>query len=430
MIEIIRNMWRRKFRTFLTIFGIAIGIFAFTVMGSMALKFNKMIDGGKKYITGQITIMPKGTDFSTGSMSSQLPIDTLNDIAKVDGVKAVGPMVELALEEPNADNPTESMMSMGMPKTIEGTDLNSDYKNKNWNTLDMKEGRMLEKGDGDDVVAIGITIATDKNLKVGDTMKIRDRDFKIIGVINKTMTGPDSYVMMSIKPVREMLVESNPFLKSLKEQSEKAAEISDATLAMMPAEQRKQIQDAKGFKIEDINTMAGISWKDDYDSEKVSNEIKDKFKDDVMVLSPQKMGEQIDKASATFNAIIFGSALLALIVGLFSIVNTMVMSISERTKEIGIKKAIGASPGSIAWEYTFEAGVIGLLGGAVGLGLGYLMITIVNNKMASKAAEIFLVDRNFFITVVVFSFIIGMIAGVIPAIRASKMKVVDAIREL
>ena len=49
--EILRNMWRRKFRTFLTISGIAIGIFAFTVMGSMALKFNKMISGGKKYIT-------------------------------------------------------------------------------------------------------------------------------------------------------------------------------------------------------------------------------------------------------------------------------------------------------------------------------------------------------------------------------------------
>jgi len=64
------------------------------------------------------------------------------------------------------------------------------------------------------------------------------------------------------------------------------------------------------------------------------------------------------------------------------------------------------------------------------LGLGYIMIVIVNARMASQGAEIFLVDRNFFIEVVVFAFIIGMIAGVIPALRASKLKVVDAIREL
>ena len=142
------------------------------------------------------------------------------------------------------------------------------------------------------------------------------------------------------------------------------------------------------------------------------------------------MGEMIDKASATFNAIILGSAMLALIVGLFSIVNTMVMSISERTKEIGIKKAIGASPRSIAFEYTMEAGVIGLAGGAIGMGLGVLAATIVNNKMAEKGAEIFLIEPSFLVAVIVFSFVIGIIAGIIPAVRAAKLKVVEAIREL
>jgi putative ABC transport system permease protein len=147
-------------------------------------------------------------------------------------------------------------------------------------------------------------------------------------------------------------------------------------------------------------------------------------------MSPEKMGEMIDKASATMNAIIIGSALLALIVGLFSIVNTMIMSVSERTKEIGIKKAMGASNREITWEYTLEAGVIGLLGGAIGMGLGALAIVLINNKMASKGAEIFLLSPSFFIDVIVFSFIVGIIAGVIPAIRASKLKVVEAIREL
>jgi len=426
--EILRNLWRRKFRTFLTMFGIAIGIFAFTVMGSMALKLNKMISGGKRYITGQISIMPKGSLYGTGG-GSILPIDTLNKISKVDGVEAVSAGVELSLEEPDPDNPTGSM-SFGIPPTIEGMDLNSSFKNRNWETMDMKEGRMIEKGDGDDKIAVGITIATDKKLKVGDKFKIRGKEFNIVGVIDRTMTGPDSYVMMPIGPAREMLIESNPFLKSLKQRSDEAAKISDSALAKMPEETKKQIVEAKAFKTEDVNTMAAASWKEGADSEEVADRIKNQFKDEVSVLSPKKMGEEIDKGTLVFNAIILGSALIALIVGGFSIINTMVMSISERTKEIGIKKSLGASNKSILWEYTLEAGVIGLIGGLIGIGLGLLVIIAINTKTAASGAEIFLIDRNYLFGVVAFSFVLGILAGIIPAYRASRLKIVDAIREL
>lgn len=426
--EILRNLWRRKFRTFLTMFGIAIGIFAFTVMGSMALKLNKMISGGKRYITGQISIMPKGSTYGTGG-GSVLPVDTLNEIAKVEGVEAVGAGVELSLEEPDPDNPTGGA-SFGVPPTIEGMDLESNFKNKNWSTMDMKDGRMIERGDSDDKIAVGITIATEHNLKVSDKFKIRNRDFEVIGIIDRTMTGPDSYVMMSMKPAREILVESNPFLKSLKERSDEAAKISDNALASMPAETRKQIIEAKAFKLEDVNTLAAVSWKDGANSEEVSNRIKDQFKDEVMVLSPEKMGEMIDQGTLVFNAVILGSALIALIVGGFSIINTMIMSISERTKEIGIKKSLGASNKSILTEYTIEAGVIGLIGGLLGIGLGLIAITIINSKTAANGAEIFLVDRDYLIGVIVFSFVLGILAGIIPAYRASRLKIVDAIREL
>lgn len=427
--EIFRNMWRRKFRTFLTIFGIVIGMFAFTVMGSMALKFNKMISGGKSYITGQITIMPKGSSFM-GSGGSMLPVDTLNKIAIVEGVEAVGAGVELALDEPDPDNPIGAGMSFGPPPTIEGTDLDSTYQNRNWKTLDMKEGRMLQKGDSDDKVAIGHTIALDKKWKVGDKVKIRGREFEVIGILNKTMTGPDSFVFMPIKPARELYIGANPFLKSLKEQSDNAAKISDTALASMPQVTRDQIIQAKAFKVEDVTTLAAVSWKDGQDSEVVANRIKDQFKDEVLVLSPVKMGEQIDKATITFNAIILGVAIIALVVGSFSIINTMVMAISERTKEIGIKKAIGASGWTIAREYTLEAGVIGLIGGALGVGSGLLTAILLNHRYAEKGAEIFLIRTNFVFGAIIFSFLIGIIAGFIPAIRAAKMKAVDAIREL
>jgi putative ABC transport system permease protein len=429
MIEIFRNMFRRKGRTVLTITGIAVGIFAFTVMGSMALRFNKMISGGKSYVTGQITLMPKGTDFTSGTGGALLPMDVLNKIAKVEGVQAVGAGVELAVKEPDPNDPTGSV-SFGTPQTIEGMDVNSDYRNRNWQTLSMKSGRMLQKGDPDDVVVVGYTIATDQKLKVNDNFNIRGRDFKVIGIVDQTLTGPDSYVFMPLTPARELLIASNPFLKSLKDRADEAAKISAADLAKLPQATRDQIVQARAFKLDDVTQMAAVSWKDGQDPDVVANRIKDQFKNDVVVLSPTKLGEVIDKASAVFNAIILGSAVIALIVGGFSIINTMIMSISERKREIGIKKAIGASNRSIATDYTLEAGVIGIVGGIIGLGIGILAIVFINHKTASSGAEIFLLNSSFMIGVVVFSFVLGIIAGVLPAIRASRMKVVDAIREL
>lgn len=429
--EILRNILRRKFRSALTIFGIAIGIFAFTVMGSLALKLNRMIDGGKKYITGQITIMPKGTGAEAmgGGGGSILPVDTLNKISNVEGVDKVGAMVSLLLEEPDPDNPSSGGMTMS-PPTIYGSDFKSEFKNKNWESMAMKEGHMVGKDDSNDKVSVGISVATDKKLKVGDKMTIRGQEFEVAGIVDRTMTGPDSYVFMSIDKARDMLIESNPFLKSLKQRSEDAAKISDAALASMPPETRKQITEAKSFNVEDITSMAGVTWKDGYDSEVLADKIKNEFKKEVSVLSPKKMGEQIDQGSAIINAVILGSAVIALVVGGFSIINTMVMSISERTKEIGIKKALGASNKSILFEYTTEAGIIGLIGGAIGTGLGLIAMISLNSKMASKGAEIFLIDTNYVVYVLAFSFVLGILAGIIPAYRASKLKVVDALREL
>ncbi|MFH0804956.1 MAG: ABC transporter permease [Patescibacteria group bacterium] len=430
MKEIFRNMWRRKMRSVLTIFGIAIGIFAFTVMGSLALKINKMISGGKRYITGQITIIPKGSvaaAYGQGGGSSFLAVDTLNNIAKVDGVQAVAGGVSLSLKEPNLDNPTEGGMSFGPPASIEGWDLSSTFENRNWKTMDMKDGHMLTKDDGENDIVVGYTIAADNNLKVGDTFKVRGKDFRVVGIADQTLTGPDQYVFMPIKAARQLLVDSVPFLKSLVDRSDEAAKLSDVALAQLPEATRAQIAEAKAFRLEDINQSASVSWKDGEDSEVVANRIKEQYKDEVVVMSPKALGDMIDKASAIFNTMILGSALIALIVGGFSIINTMIMSISERTKEIGIKKALGASRKSIAIEYTLEAGVIGIIGGLIGMGLGALLAYILNTN---TSAEVFLLAPSFLASVVGFSFILGIVAGFIPAIKASRMKAVDAIREL
>ncbi|MCL5795199.1 MAG: hypothetical protein M1338_02480 [Patescibacteria group bacterium] len=113
----------------------------------MALKLNKMIDGGKKYVTGQISVSPKGTSSFGGAASGTLPIDTLNKISQIDGVDKVAAMASLLVSEPDPDN---AGVSFGNPPTIYGADNQSDFKNRNWETMDMREGRMLDKNSKDD----------------------------------------------------------------------------------------------------------------------------------------------------------------------------------------------------------------------------------------------------------------------------------------
>ncbi|GAB4142099.1 MAG: ABC transporter permease [Patescibacteria group bacterium] len=426
-VEILRNIWRRKFRSALTILGIAIGIFAFTVMGSMSLKINKMISGGKKFMTGQITIMPKGTNLMSGQMGKVLPASILDEISKIEGIESVLPNVEIPLEEPDPNNPTNSGGgSFGPPPTIYGIDKTMKFANKNWNSLEMKTGKMIDENSKPYEVAVGYTIASKNKLSVGSNFEIRGKVFKVIGIMDQTMTGPDYFVYIDINEARDLLIESDPFLK---EQSENISSLTPEEMANLPENVKESLENLKTFNIQDLTTSASVIWKDGYDEENVK-EIRERFKGDVLVLSPKQMGEMIDNASKIFYAIILGSAVIALLVGSFSIVNTMIMSVSERAREIGIKKAIGASRKSIALEYMGEAGIIGFFGGVIGVSAGTLVTFSINKKTASDGAEIFLIDIWFMLGVMGFSLVLGLVAGVIPAIRASKLKVVETLHEM
>jgi putative ABC transport system permease protein len=131
---------------------------------------------------------------------------------------------------------------------------------------------------------------------------------------------------------------------------------------------------------------------------------------------------------AIFNAIIIGVALISLVVGGLSVINTMAMSVAERTREIGIKRAIGGSRGRIVRELLAESGAIGLLGGLLGLGLGTLVVVVANEAGRASGTVLFQMTPQTAIFAVGFSTILGTVAGLIPAWNASRLDPVDALR--
>ncbi len=149
----------------------------------------------------------------------------------------------------------------------------------------------------------------------------------------------------------------------------------------------------------------------------------------IKATSPAELKKQISQMSSIFNAIILGIAFIALFVGGLSVINTMIMTVSERTHEIGLKKSIGAKTRSILGEYLFEASMLGFIAGVCGMLLGLLGIAGLNRATHNSGVTIFAVSTTVVLGPIVFATVLGAVAGFFPALRAARLNPVDALKE-
>ncbi|MEX2395180.1 MAG: FtsX-like permease family protein, partial [Actinomycetota bacterium] len=232
-------------------------------------------------------------------------------------------------------------------------------------------------------------------LRPGDKVTIRDHTWEIVGVEKATGTPIDQFSIASIEDTRVIAKEENEFLQAGKI----AGEI--------------QVYPEDGV---DPNDLA----------EKVSDVVGKRAK----VFPPQASSEQIEQQTAIFSAIILGSALVALLVGGVAIINTMIFSVTERIREIGIKKAIGASSRDILREFLSESAILSFSGGILGGVLGYLFTLALNATTRDTGVIAFTVTPRLALFVFLLSLFIGAGAGLLPARRAARIDPVRALRTL
>jgi putative ABC transport system permease protein len=381
--RIFRNVFRRKMRAFLTIFGITIGVFALVVMGSMAEKINLMVDGGARYYRDKVVI----TDASTptgGFSTTPIAVSRIQEIEAVPGVARASASIYMLLDE-------EGGMSMN---GIVGGDL----RNQGYETFELRmaEGRDLTVGDRG-VAVVGCDIAKALGAKVGGTVTLRGKPFEVVGLYDKTLTAPDNTVVISLYDAQQLLYTQLP--KLVQQQVNPDDLATSITAYPAPGVDADQL----------ASTIEGT----------VSN---------VTASGPQAFIDQFKSATKIFNSIIFGVALISLLVGGLSVVNTMTMSVLERTREIGIRKAIGASHRQIVGQFLGESALIGFLGGATGLALGWIAAVVVNALMESSGTVLFLVTPRLAIGAVAFAMVLGVASGFYPSFHAARLKPVLALR--
>jgi putative ABC transport system permease protein len=144
---------------------------------------------------------------------------------------------------------------------------------------------------------------------------------------------------------------------------------------------------------------------------------------DFSLLTAVSLNEQVNSIIEVVSVFLGAVAAISILVGMIGISNTMFMSVMERTKEVGVLKAIGASKKQIIYIFVIEAGILGLLGGIFGLFVALSFNFILGLFGITTAMGIELLLGS-----VVFAFIIGVIAGVVPAKNASQIPAIEALR--
>ena len=399
MSSILRNLTRRKLRSFLTISGIVIGIFALTTMGAMAANFNALLDGGVDFFGDHVTV----NDSSAGGTllpGAILPTTKVAEIQRVDGVVAAFPEITVlanpgkvqvvSLNLPDyiaARNPAEAAYQSVHPRLAKGRDLGADSAGE---------------------VVLGSAMAAEFGKTVGDTvdLPVRPADatpdfvnhtFTVVGVLAPTRTMPDTGAFVSLADAQMLLKDSLPAAVRAR---------LDATLVA-----------------NNINVYATRGTDLDRLAERINADVAG-----VKAVKPSVQIAAFKSGGAIFTAITTGAALLALVIGGLSVLNTMIMAISERVREIGLKKAVGASTLVVMREVLIEATAIGCLGGALGFALGAGLSLLLNAMTPASQPPLFLVTPGLAAVSLVLATVLGALAGLIPAYRAARLDPVSALR--
>ena len=375
---IIRSMTQRKMRTGLTIFGIALGIFAVVVMGGMSEHLNLMVDNSFKLAGNAIEIGPES---SVGL--GNLDVSKIKQIKRVPGVSDAYGILVTALDTEGVSN--------GMEELIIGIPPENQLKDAK-----LASGRYLVPGDGYKAV-VGSSIARKYNLKVGDELEIKSksvqrassithtRNVSVVGILAYTGSFFDNRVQIPLERAQ----------KFYKMENTVSLIFAEYTPGVDPSELAKRI---------------------DLSVEKVKSK------------TPQQQRKEAEGFLMIFGLITISAAVLAAIIGGLSVMNTMLMSVSERTKEFGLLKALGAERKTILLMTMGEAALMGVIGGITGIAAGGVLTHFLNKSFEAQGSALFAITPRLVMIGLLFAISLGIICGTYPAYRATKMSPMEALR--
>src|SRR6478672_9723981 len=383
--RILRNLGRRKLRTTLTITGITIGIWALVVFGALATKIDGLVAGAHAYFGERIIV----SSAAGGGGMFPLPISLVAQAASSEGVDVAYGQIETMIDHLGHQIGLADEMIGYVPGSDRGRDQ-FPYR--------YASGRELTAADeGRNVVVLGADLARKNAVRVGGTIRIRGVDFTVVGILEPTLTLPDSQAFMPLGSAQRLYVKDLP--PDMADRLVPAQTITHIVVYPRPGENVSQLA---------ARLQASLP--------------------NVTAVTAKEFDETIGSMANLLSGIIVGVGLISLVVGGLSVVNTMAMSVNERTREIGVKRAIGGRRRRIIAELVAEAGLIGFLGGLLGLGLGAAAVLVGNQAGEASGTVLFSLTATTAVAALIFATVLGMVAGIVPATHAARLDPVQALR--
>ena len=395
-----RSARNRKLRSWLTMIGIFVGIAAIVSLVSLSQGLQNAI--AEQFVqlgSDKIIVQAAGSVFGPPGTAVSVPL-TINDkelISKIKGIDlVVGRLIRIAKLE--FEDEVRFSFIVSMPDENE-EEIRLVIEANNYN---VKQGRLLKKGDQNKVM-VGSDLSEDffeEPIRLREKIKIQDKSFEVIGILKKSGNPQqDSTLVISENSLREILNIEDEY-------------------DIIPA------------RIEIGQTIPTVS-------ERVRAKLRksrgvEEGKEDFTVQTPDDILGTLNTILLIVQGVLVGIAAISLFVGGIGIANTMYTSVTERTKEIGIMKAVGARNKQILFLFLIESGFLGFFGGLIGVSLG-IGISKFIELIAFKIYGSLLIQADFnllFIFIILlFSFLVGSFSGVFPAKQASKLKPIEALKK-
>jgi len=385
----VRNLRQQGLRSYLTLLGIVIGIAAVISLISIGQGLSMAVEQEFESLgSTTIIILPGGS--MTESLLAELGENDADLISKIRGVESATAMYMI----------TDAIEVGDESKTIViiGIDPDQQEALESINMLAIGEGRALGPSEKYGIL-IGNKISEgyfEEDIQLRQRLNIEDIGFRVVGIIESQSRSFGTFFNIAI-------IMNSDTLKEISEE-----EITPFRII------------AKAINKESVPEVR----------ERIAYELeKDHGQKDFMLMGQQQIEESATAVIGIIQAVLIGLAAISLLVGGLGIMNTMFMSITERTKEIGIMKAVGATNTTILSIFLVESSLIGLIGGIIGIILGFTLSMIISAvaTYAGMGLESYM-GIELIIGAMLFSMSIGVISGLLPSMRAAKMQPVDALR--
>jgi putative ABC transport system permease protein len=385
-----RSIRERKTRSMLTILGIAVGIAAIVSLMSVGYGMEEAITGELTEMADMIAVMPGKIAGMTYVEMGGFTDRDVKDLQRIGGIKDISAMTYDSVEVEYRNERKPTFVFGGDTK-----DLESFYVEP----VGLKEGRWLRENDYKGCV-IGDGVATDffdDVIHVNNKLLINGEKFIVIGVFEKGnmlyANDVDRNIFLTLRAAKEVL---------------QTEEIKYVVVRVYDIDEAEEIAE----EIEEvINDNHGL---DDF-------------------ATAMTMGSMLKQIGDIFNIIrgvLVAIAAIALIVAAIGIINTMLMSVMERTHEIGVMKAIGAKSKDVLSLFLLESGIVSLVGGVCGCVLGWIMAIVISSAagMMSGMEIASSVKPEVLLSGIAVALIVGVLSGFYPARKASQMSPVEAVR--